>query len=250
MPLEALIFDVDGTLAETEELHRQAFNAAFRAFWLDWTWDRELYRELLKVTGGKERIRHYIQNWRPSGSDAALAKIHELHAEKTARYAALVYKHAAAPRPGVLRLLTQAHEARLPIAIATTTMPDNVNALLEAILGADAPAWFSTIAAGDMVRAKKPAPDIYQYAVEKLGVAAAACVAFEDSANGVQAARGAGIAVVATPSLYASDDDFSQATSLLSDLGEPDRPHKYVAGWRFNKGFVDLAGLAAFVALR
>jgi len=248
MPLEALIFDVDGTLAETEELHRQAFNSTFRAFWLDWKWDQALYRDLLKVTGGKERIRHYIQNWNPPGSDAAISKVNELHAEKTARYAALVNKREASPRPGILRLITEAHETGLPIAIATTTTPDNVVALLQSMLGDNAESWFSVIAAGDMVPAKKPAPDIYRWALEKLGVDAKHCVAFEDSFNGVQSARQAGIAVVATPSLYSSEDDFSQATSILSDLGEPDRPNKYVAGRRFKKDYVDLAGLQAFVA--
>ena len=110
MPLEALIFDVDGTLAETEEAHRKSFNEAFAAFGLDWIWDKELYRELLQVTGGKERLRHYIDGWKPRGSEAALARFAGIYEEKSARYTALVASGAAPERPGVRRLITEAHE--------------------------------------------------------------------------------------------------------------------------------------------
>jgi beta-phosphoglucomutase-like phosphatase (HAD superfamily) len=191
MPLEALIFDVDGTLAETEELHRQAFNETFRAFGLDWVWAADVYRELLRVTGGRERIIHYVDHYaRPGGGALAMAR--EMHADKTARYARLLGAGAVAPRPGVRRLIAEAHDAGLRLAIATTTSPGNVEPLLGAIFGPLALSWFSVIAAGDIVAAKKPAPDIYDYALRELGCAASACVAFEDSANGVVAARKAG----------------------------------------------------------
>jgi len=247
MPLEALIFDVDGTLAETEELHRQAFNEAFHAFGLDWVWPRDLYRELLGVTGGRERILHYIDHYAPAGGAAARAKVSEMHADKTVRYVKLIRAGDVAPRPGVRRLIAEAHDAGLRLAIATTTRPGNVEALLGAMIGREALSWFSVIAAGDIVPAKKPARDIYDYALRELDCAASACVAFEDSANGVRAARQAGLAVVATPSFFLSADDVSESASVLSDLGEPGRPARHLAGWRFAKGYVDLAGLRSML---
>jgi beta-phosphoglucomutase-like phosphatase (HAD superfamily) len=247
MPLEALIFDVDGTLAETEELHRQAFNETFRAFGLDWVWERDLYRELLRVTGGRERIAHFVDLHAPAGAAGALARVREMHAEKTARYAALARTGDAPPRPGVRRLIEEAHAAGVPLAIATTTSPGNVEPLLGAMIGPDALSWFSVIAAGDIVPAKKPAPDIYDYVLRALGCAASNCVAFEDSQNGVRAARQAGLAVVATPSFYSSADDFGESASVLSDLGEAGEPARHIAGWRFGKGFVDLAGLRSLL---
>src|ERR1700675_1026068 len=110
MPLEALIFGVGGTLAETEEAHRQSFNEAFAAFGVDWSWDKELYRELLQVTGGKEGLQHYIDAWKPRGSERAIARFAEIYEETSARYAALVKSGAAPARPGVRRLITEAHE--------------------------------------------------------------------------------------------------------------------------------------------
>jgi beta-phosphoglucomutase-like phosphatase (HAD superfamily) len=247
MPLEALIFDVDGTLAETEELHRRAFNETFAAYALDWRWSPELYRQLLRVAGGRERIRYYVEAWRPKGGEVALTRLAKIHADKSKLYAEFVATGAVVARPGVRRLATQAHQAGLRLAIATTTSPGNVAPLLRAILGAQSPSWFAAIAAGDAVLRKKPAPDIYGYVLEKLGCPAASCIAFEDSENGVAAAREAGLAVIATPSLYASGDDFSRATSVLSDLGEPDHPCRQLAGRSFDKTYVDLAGLEAWL---
>ncbi len=247
MPLEALIFDVDGTLAETEELHRRAFNETFRAFGLDWAWDPELYRALLRVTGGRERIVHFIDHYAPPGGAAALARIREIHTEKTARYAGLVRAGGAAARPGVRRLIREAHDAGLKLAIATTTSPGNVAPLLDSLVGPGARSWFSAVAAGDMVAAKKPAPDVYEFALRHLGCDASACVAFEDSQNGVLAARHGGIAVVATPSLYSEADDFSASASVIGNLGEPDAPARWIGGFRFDKGFVDVAGLRAML---
>jgi beta-phosphoglucomutase-like phosphatase (HAD superfamily) len=211
MPLEALIFDVDGTLAETEELHREAFNETFAAFGLYWIWDAGLYRELLRVTGGRERIAYYADHFRPQGADAALARLAQIHADKTARYADIVRAKAAQPRPGVRRIITEAHDKGVRLAIATTTSPSNIEPLLTALLGPEAINWFGVIAAGDVAPTKKPSPDIYHYALQKLGCAASRCVAFEDSQNGVLAARRAVLPVIATPSLYSSNDDFSRS---------------------------------------
>jgi len=224
----AMIFDVDGTLSETEELHRQAFNEIFAAEKLPWHWDAADYRRLLDVAGGKERIAHFLAA-QPDGADRAVGRIAELHAAKTARYSALIAAGAAL-RPGVERLIREAKAAGVRLAIATTTSLPNVEALLGASLGRDAIALFEVIGAGDVVPAKKPAPDIYQYVLERLALPASACVAFEDSTNGVRAARGAGLATIVTQGMYTEGDDFAGALAVLSDLGEPDAPYRHLAG--------------------
>lgn len=249
MPLEALIFDVDGTLAETEDLHRRAFNESFAACGFDWTWSPALYRKLLQVTGGKERIRHFIESSKPADGEHALARLAELHAEKTRRYGAHVAAGALAPRPGILRLIWEARAAGLKLAIATTTDPANVEALLQAAFAPDAASWFHVIGAGDVVREKKPAPDIYHYVLERLGCAASNAIAFEDSENGILAARAAGLTVVATPSLYTATNDFSKAHMVLSDLGEADAPCRNLAGHRASS-CADLRALRDLVATR
>ena len=248
MPLEALIFDVDGTLAETEEAHRQSFNEAFAAFGVDWIWDKELYRELLQVTGGKERLQHYIDAWKPRGSEAVLTRFAEIYDETSVRYAALVKAGGAPARPGVRRLITEAHERGVRLAIATTSLRESVDVVLRALFGEEGPSWFAAIAAGDVVARKKPAPDVYCFVLETLGCAPGSSVAIEDSKNGIKAARAAGLPVLAAPSYYLKGDDFSLATGVLSDLGEPDRPCRQIGGLRFDRDYVDIDGLNAWLS--
>jgi HAD superfamily hydrolase (TIGR01509 family) len=212
-PIDALIFDVDGTLAETEEAHRISFNEAFADAGLPWRWTQDDYRDLLKVTGGKERIAHFMAI---SGSPAPAELIPALHARKTELYTARVAGGAVGFRPGIEALMAEARRRGVALAIATTTSRPNVDALIAAVLGAGALDDFKAIACGDMVRAKKPAPDVYNLALEQLGVAPARAVAIEDSCNGVRSARAAGLAVVATPSLYSACDDFSEATVVTT----------------------------------
>lgn len=212
---EALIFDVDGTLAETEELHRRAFNDAFAATGLDWRWERGDYKRLLKTTGGKERIAAHIA---AIGADPASIDIPALHRDKTARYAALMAAGEIALRPGVQALMDEARAAGLRLAIATTTSRPNVEALSVAIWGSAASAVFDVIACGDEVAAKKPAPDIYALALERLRLTPARAVAFEDSRNGLVSAMAAGLAVIVTPSAYTDDEDFAGALQVLPDL--------------------------------
>ncbi|PIT06203.1 phosphatase [Bradyrhizobium nitroreducens] len=215
----ALIFDVDGTLAETEELHRQAFNHAFARHGLDWQWDRTVYKDLLRVTGGKERMRAYHGRL-DTASPLTDADIAELHRIKTAHYAELIETGCCPLRPGVIELLAAAKARGQRLAIATTTSHGNIDALLSQALGASWAAAFDTIVAGDDVSHKKPAPDVYLETLARLKLGAAACVAIEDSANGLISASRAGIPVLITRSMFFRDEDFSAARCVLDDLSE------------------------------
>ena len=230
--LRALLLDVDGTLADTEEIHRQAFNAAFAEAGLDWEWDPELYHELLAVTGGKERIRYYLDTRRPDfalplNADAFIA---QLHASKTNYYVDSLATGKVPLRPGVERLLRDAHANGLRLAIVTTTTPDNVSALLRHSFSKDASAWFDVIAAGSIVPSKKPAPDIYHYALDKLGLSPGECIAVEDSYNGLLSAQAAGVDSIITVNRYTEQQDFSGALLVLDHLGEPDMPCQVIEG--------------------
>ena len=243
MALKALIFDVDGTLADTErDGHRIAFNQAFSDAGLDWHWDVALYRELLAVTGGKERMKHYIDQYRPDYNKPADfdAMIAELHKNKTRRYVDLAARGGIPMRTGVKRLLNEAREAGLRLAIATTTTPENVTVLLEHSLGAGSADWFEVIAAGDIVPAKKPAPDIYFYALEKMDLPASECLAFEDSENGLRSSLAAGIRTLVTVADYTLDHDFRGAATVLTSLGDPDEPYHWLAGLKLDRAFVDV----------
>lgn len=211
--LRALIFDVDGTLAETEEVHRQAFNAAFAEAGMDWNWDQKLYGELLKVTGGKERILHYAARIGVSGVDAPA-----LHARKTVFYNQQVRDRVIALRPGVEALIRGAKSAGVRLAIATTTSRANIESLLAATLGEESIGWFDALCCGEDVARKKPDPEVYVLALKILGLPADQCLAFEDTANGLKAAGGAGLRTLITPSLYSAGEDFDGAKLILPDL--------------------------------
>lgn len=241
-PLHALLFDVDGTLADTEEIHRLSFNQAFADAGLDWTWDVRLYGELLAVTGGRERIRHYIEHYRPDFNRPLQLDdwIKALHLDKTAIYTGTLAAGRIPLRPGVKRLIAEARSAGLRLAIATTTSPANVTALLEHSLAPDSASWFDVIGAGDVVAAKKPAPDIYHYTLEALDLPASACLSFEDSENGVRASLGAGIPTVVTMNDYTRDHDFSGAAVVLDHLGDVDQPCTTMTGSHSQAGRIDV----------
>lgn len=240
--LEALIFDVDGTLADTEkDGHLVAFNMAFKEAGLDWNWSVELYGRLLEVTGGKERIKFYLSNFYKDerGEEfeipAAINKpldefVADLHAAKTRFYMKLMEEGAVPLRTGVVRLFNEAREAGLRLAIATTTTPANVTSLLTHTLGSDSIDWFEVIAAGDVVPAKKPAPDIYTWAMDKMNLSPDQCLAFEDSYNGLLSSRGADLKTIITINDYTADHDFTNADLVLSNFGEPDQPMQVIAG--------------------
>lgn len=245
MALKAFIFDVDGTLADTErDGHRLAFNRAFTEAGLDWEWSVDLYGELLAVTGGKERIRHYVEHYRPDYQKPVDfdALVKRLHAAKTRHYTDLLGRGGIPLRPGVRRLLDEARHAGVRLAIATTTTPDNVSALLQHAISPDAESWFEVIGAGDVVAAKKPAPDIYYHVLERLKLVPAQCMALEDSENGLRSARAAGLKTIITVNDYTRQHDFHDAAIVLDNLGEPGRAFQVLSGSPVNGAqILDLA---------
>ncbi|NKN32274.1 HAD-IA family hydrolase [Marichromatium bheemlicum] len=247
-PFEAIICDVDGTLADTErDGHRCAFNAAFAAAGLDWHWDVETYGRLLAVTGGRERVAAFIAEYRPAlppGCEVGVLA-ERLHRAKSRHYAALLAAGTIGLRPGVLRLLRAARTAGIRLAIATTSSPENVQALLAHAGEPGLADWFEVIAAGDMVAHKKPAPDVYRLVLERLGLGPERCVVLEDSAPGLQAARAAGLeAVLVTVNDYTRGQALTDAALVVDGLGEPGAPVTVLYGRLGEPTHVDLAVLA------
>ena len=221
MTLSAILFDVDGTLADTErDGHRIAFNQAFKEFQLDWEWNIAFYGDLLKVTGGKERIRFYLENYVPDLLDRSDLDewITQIYKVKTKYFLALLKDGKIPLRPGIKRLIDQLRSEKIKIAIATTTTYENVVTLLQCTLGNDAPEWFDVIGAGDIVPRKKPEPDIYHWVLQQLGLPAGECIAIEDSENGLRSATTAGIKTIITVNKYTHLQDFSNAIIVLPDL--------------------------------
>lgn len=220
MNVKAIIFDVDGTLADTEDAHRHAFNKAFAEAGLDWNWDVALYDKLLKITGGKERINFFINSYlpnfqKPADYDGFIKNLHQL---KTAHYTAMLREGHIPLRPNIKRLITDAKNAGLKLAIATTTSPENVTTLLQQGLGEHGEALFDVIGCGDIVPQKKPAPDIYDWVLDKLNLDAADCIALEDSENGLRSSLAAGVKTFVTTNYYTSKQDFSGAAAVFDDL--------------------------------
>ena len=231
--ISAVLFDVDGTMADTERNgHRLAFNAAFNDFGLNWDWNVVLYGKLLSITGGKERIRYYLEKYAPDKLKINELEtwIADLHNAKTKYFVALLNRGLIPLRPGVARLIQELRAAKIKIAIATTTTPENVTTLLKSTLGEDSLAWFNVIAAGDIVSEKKPAPDIYIWALEHLKLQATQCIAVEDSEIGLNSALAAGLDTVVTVSSYTKLQNFTGASVVLSDLGEPSKPFTVLSG--------------------
>lgn len=231
--LKAFLFDVDGTLSDTErDGHRVAFNRAFEEYGMDWHWDIETYGKLLEVTGGKERMQFFADKFLDQNTlpDNLESLIPELHQAKTRHYMELLSTGEIPLRPGVERLIKEARQRGFRLAIATTTTPANITALLTHTLGEESIDWFDVIAAGDIVPAKKPAPDIYDYALNAMELSADECIAFEDSANGIKASMGANINTIITVNDYTRDHDFNDACIVLDQMGEPDSPFTVIKG--------------------
>ena len=228
MTLKAVLWDVDGTLAETErDGHRVAFNLAFKACGLPWDWSVERYGELLAVTGGQERLMHDMNSRAdgpalPEERDALARRVHK---RKNSLYAELVTSHGIALRPGVPELMEQCRTRGIRMAITTTTSKDNVDALLRAHLGAGWSNWFETLVCGEDVARKKPDPEVYVQALQRLGLGPLDTVALEDSPGGVASACAADVPVVVSRSAYFAHASFEGAIAIGPGLDQR-------TGWR------------------
>ena len=236
--MQALIFDCDGVLVDTEkDGHRVAFNQAFADLGLGIAWDVDLYGRLLKIAGGKERIKHYFETsgWpRAAGVDHA-AFVAEIHKRKTALFTDIIATGRLPLRPGIARIVDEAVAAPVRLGVCTTSNPQSVAGVLD-LLGPRRKAAFECVLAGDIVAKKKPDPEIYNLAKERLGLGPHQCLVIEDSRNGLLAARGAGLPCVITTSTYTREEDFSGARKVVSELGDP--PNAVVT-------LADLAALAS-----
>lgn len=243
MTLKAIIFDVDGTLAETEkDGHRVAFNLAFEKFSLPWHWGIELYGELLDIGGGKERIKYYLEKYQPSfiASEGMDSFILTLHQAKSEYYRQLLLTNAIPLRIGVKTLITSARQHNIKLAIASTASVENVKALLDVAFGDEIGGWFEVIVAGDMVKKKKPASDIYQLALSRLNLSPDECIAIEDSNQGLLSATGAGLVTVITINQYTKHQNFDQAHLVINHLGEENLPFKVIKGNSYGESYFNL----------
>lgn len=222
--LQALIFDVDGTLADTENVHLMAFNHAFVESGLDWAWSRAVYTELLTISGGKERILHHWKQVNPAikslDAHALYEKIDRIHALKTAAYESAVNSGEVTLRPGVLRLIDEALQAGLQLAIATTTSPVNIAALLRRVMGSNWRMNFTAIGDASTAPSKKPHPQVYLQMIDALQLPADNCLAFEDSNNGLCSATAAGLHTIITPTEFTAHHDFAGALKVVPDLSQ------------------------------
>ena len=240
--MQALIFDCDGVLVDTErDGHRVAFNQAFIKAGYNFSWDVELYGDLLRVAGGKERMRHYFesQGWPDDAGTDKDAFLAELHKSKTAIFADLIAGGQLPLRTGVLRLVDEAIAANLRLGVCTTSNPKSIDAVLD-LMGPERKSRFEFVLAGDIVSRKKPDPEIYEMAKARLELPANECIVIEDSRNGLLAAVGAGLPCFITTSTYTVDEDFTEAVGIAAELGDP--PDKTV-------GLDELSALTASFAV-
>lgn len=222
--IKALIFDCDGVLVDTErDGHRVGFNRAFKAMGIDAEWSVELYAKLLLVAGGKERMRAYFDEYGwPAGADDDAAKnelIAALHKTKTQITSDLVAEGSMPIRPGILRIIDEAIARDVTLGVCTTSNPQFIDAVLD-LMGPERKTKFAFVHAGDVVKKKKPNPEIYELAKQTLGLPAHECVVIEDSRNGLLAATGAGLPTLITTSTYTIDEDFTEAAAVVPELGD------------------------------
>ena len=232
MLLSAVLFDVDGTISETEDFHRKSFNEAFKEFNLDWFWDEAIYKELINIGDGKERIEYHIKRaWPEMLEYKNLTKyINSIHKVKNEIFKDFIMDSDITFRPGVLRLINELRENNIRIAIVSSTTQDDLLTLFKNGLNMDPTSTFDLIAHGGCTENKRPSPEIYEWILEKLRIAPQSCVAIEDSLRGLRSAVNANINVLVTPSLYTKNENFEEANIVVSSLGEYEKPFEVIKG--------------------
>tara|TARA_B100001559_G_scaffold172215_1_gene144275 strand:- start:30 stop:785 length:756 start_codon:yes stop_codon:yes gene_type:complete len=232
MLLSAVLFDVDGTIAETEDFHRKSFNESFKEFNLDWFWDEAIYKELINIGDGVERIEYYIKRaWPEMMEYKNLTKyINSIHKVKNEIFEDYILESEINPRPGVVRLINELKENNIRIAIVSSTSEANLLTLFNKGLNIDPTKLFDLIAHGNCTKNKRPSPEIYEWILEKLRLPPQSCIAIEDSLRGVESAKNANINVIVTPSTFTKDENFSDAKLVVSNLGEQDAPFHKIQG--------------------
>ena len=241
MLLNAVLFDVDGTISETEDLHRKSFNESFREFNLDWFWDEAIYKELINIGDGKGRIEYYIKRaWPEMLEYKNLTKyINSIHKVKNEIFEDHILESDIKPRPGVQRLIEELKENKIRVVLVSSTSKENLVKLFNEGLDINI-SNFDLVAHGDCTENKRPSPEIYEWVLEKLRLPAQSCVAIEDSLRGLESAKNANIKVLVTPSIFTRDEDFTDAKVVVSDLGEKDKPFKKIKGNVYGNKFVNV----------
>lgn len=242
MKLKGIIFDVDGTIADTEEIHRQAFNHTFKEFDLDWYWSVEDYHKLLSISGGKERFKKCLKEDHELNSKVENPSffIKELHKRKSEHYRSLLASDDLQLRPGIIRLISEAQKKNILLGIATSSSTANLATLLRKTLNVNPADIFNAIVSSDLVTDKKPSPIVYQCVLAELGLTPDVCVAIEDTSNGNKAALCSGLRTVITTHAYTVNDDFTGASLVINNLGESDKPFTLAQGNAYSKSYVDL----------
>jgi HAD superfamily hydrolase (TIGR01509 family) len=252
----ALIFDCDGVLGDTEpDGHLVAFNQMWKKLGVPWQWSKEQYGVKLKIGGGKERMASLFRDadfracfTPPESEEERKALLANWHKEKTAIYQEIINSGQIPPRPGVRRLSQEALDARWKLAVASTSAPGAVEAVLRRAVGEDLAKQFLVLS-GDVVPKKKPAPDIYNLALERLHLPPQNCVAVEDSRNGMLAAYAAHIPVIVTVSEYTKKEDVREADFVVDSLGDPDGPKSKVLANRADVSISDCVRLEQLTVL-
>jgi HAD superfamily hydrolase (TIGR01509 family) len=242
MKLKGIIFDVDGTIADTEDIHRQAFNHTFKEYGIDWHWPANDYREILLISGGKERFRKYLKEDEELKNkiDDHEDFVQKLHKSKSKHYRKLLKSDGIQFRPGVIRLINEAREQGIQIGVATSSSMANLRTLFKKVLNIEPNELFNSIVTSDTVQDKKPSPAVYQCVLAGLGLDADHCIAIEDTQNGNLAALAAGLKTIITTHAYTIDNDFTGASIVADHLGDPDNSFTVTQGTIYDKSFVDV----------
>jgi beta-phosphoglucomutase-like phosphatase (HAD superfamily) len=249
MTIKAIIFDADGTLAKTENIHRLAFNATFREFNLDWEWSIKDYIRLLAISGGKERIRTCLESDPVTCGliDNPRLFAQRIHQRKTEIYKDMLNSSHITLRSGIERLFNEAISKGIKLAIATSSSLSNIETLLVNTLGHESILWFDAIVTCDVVNDKKPSPMAYQLALARLGLKPEYCIAIEDTTNGNLSALAAGLKTIITTHEFTIDSDFIGASLVLDQLGEPENSFTVISGNAFGQQYVDMELLDAIL---